>query len=86
MFATCSDLKDLYEKVVPQLSCFQTSMEQFSKEHKQFEEMVKRYDEVIAQKANKLSIIETEKKCYEKFARKDAVSDNKKDHEERLGS
>lgn len=46
--------------------------------------MLVRYDEIIAQKANKLSLIETEKKCYDKFARKDAVAGNKKAQDGRL--
>ena len=39
--------------------------------------MIRRYDEVISQKATKLSLIEVEKKAYHKFARKDDVFDIK---------
>ena len=48
--------------------------------------MIRRYDEVISQKATKLSLIEVEKKAYHKFARKDDVFDIKQEHESRLDS
>ena len=47
-------------------------MQVFEKEHKQFAAMLKRYDEVLSQKANKTSLIALEKKLYEKYARKEA--------------
>ena len=37
--------------------------------------MIKRYDEVIAQKANKTHVIDVEKKAYEKYAKKDATKE-----------
>lgn len=52
----------------------------FEKGHKQFEEMLVRYDEVLAQKANKMSIIDVEKKCYDKFARRDDMLEQKEDY------
>ena len=39
-FATTSDLKTLYEKVIPQLSVFECSMQGFEKGHLQFQEMI----------------------------------------------
>lgn len=48
--------------------------------------MIKRYDEIIAQKANKTSIIDIEKKAYERYAKKDTLKDLFDDHEERLKS
>ena len=74
-FASYKDLKELYGKVVPPLAEFEKSMQEFTKGHKAFEEMLARYDEIMAQKANKTSLIEVEKKCNEKYAKKDAMSE-----------
>ena len=74
-YSTLRDLKDLYNKVVPQLSEFEKTMCEFEKNHLQFKEMITRYDEVIAQKANKTALIGVEVKCRESFVKKD-------DHEE----
>ena len=46
-------------------------MNGFVDDHRQFEEMIKRYDEVMAQKANKTSLIGIEKKCREEFVKKE---------------
>ena len=43
----------------------------------QSKEILRRYDEVIAQKANKMSIVDIEMKCQEKFARKDEFNESK---------
>ena len=69
-YAQLKDLKELYEKVVPQLAEFEKSMQDFVTDNLQFKQMITRYDEVMAQKANKTSLIGLEKKCKEKFARK----------------
>ena len=44
---------------------------EFKKEHLEYEVMLKRYDEVIMQKASKTSLIGIEVKCAEKFVKKD---------------
>ncbi len=74
-FTTYKDLKELYNKVVPQLSAFEESMASFEKGHSQFSEMLSRYDEVMAQKANKTSLIGVEKKFIDRFAKKEDVQE-----------
>ena len=83
-YATNENLKELYVKVIPQLKAFELSMVEFEKSNSQASEMILRYDEVIAQKASKIQIIDVEKKCYEKFARRDDVMEQKQEHAERL--
>ena len=84
MYATNENLKELYVKVIPQLKAFELSMVEFEKSNSQASEMILRYDEVIAQKASKIQIIDVEKKCYEKFARRDDVMEQKQEHAQRL--
>ena len=48
-------------------------MHDFEKGHLQFKQMISRYDEVMAQKSNKTSLIALEKKCKEKYAKKDEL-------------
>ena len=83
-YATNENLKELYVKVIPQLKAFELSMVEFEKSNSQASEMILRYDEVIAQKASKIQIIDVEKKCYEKFARRDDVMEQKQEHAQRL--
>ena len=52
------DMKDLYNKVIPTLSQFETKMEEMSTGYEQSMEIIRRYDEIIAEKASKTSIFE----------------------------
>ena len=47
-------------------------------------EMIKRYDEVLATKANKTVLVEVEKKMMDRYAKKDHLRDLHADHEERI--
>jgi len=47
-------LKGLYRKVLPPLAKYEDKMNEFSKEHEQSKEIIRRYDEVIADKASKV--------------------------------
>ena len=47
----------------------------FEKGHGQFQSMLSRYDEVMAQKANKTSLIGVEKKLFDRFAKKEDVEE-----------
>ena len=82
-FASLKDLQELYGKVVPQLSIFEGSMQEFEKGHLQFKQMLSRYDEVMAQKSNKTSLLALEKKCKDKFAKKDELEQQQNDFEEK---
>lgn len=45
--------------------------------------MLSRYDEVMAQKSNKTSLLALEKKCKDKFAKKDELEQQQNDFEEK---
>ena len=64
------EMKALYNKVLPKLAQFDKLISKYDKDHKQQKDIIKRYDEVMSQKANKLNLIEIEKKAYEKYAPK----------------
>ncbi len=57
-YAMYQDLKDLYNKVLPPLSTFEAKMDEMSASYEQSKEMIRRYDEVISDKANKTAIKE----------------------------
>lgn len=61
-------------------------MQEFETGHLQFKHMISRYDEVIAQKANKTSLLAIEKKCKDKYARKDDLENQQKEFEEKIDS
>lgn len=52
-FAEYADLKDLYNKCVPELAKFEQKMSDFEAEAKKQELMIARFDEVISAKSNK---------------------------------
>ena len=55
-FALYEDLKDLHKLVVPVVEEFTDRISLFSDEHKQMLEMIRRQDEVLSGKANKMDI------------------------------
>jgi hypothetical protein len=57
-YALYDDLKDLYAKVMPPLAGFDAKMDMMAQGYEQAREMIRRYDEVILDKANKTSIKE----------------------------
>lgn len=68
------DLKDLYSKVLPPLSTFEAKMDEMSASYEQSKEMIRRYDEVLSDKAGKTAI----KEIYEhmrRFIESKAVKD-----------
>ena len=74
-FATYDSLKELYNKIVPQLKAFELLMEEFKTDHRKFEEMLVRYDEIMAQKANKTAVIDVEQKCKQKYVKKESLEE-----------
>jgi vancomycin resistance protein YoaR len=52
------DLKDLYAKVIPPLAGFDEKMDNMAAGYEQSKEMLRRYDEVLTEKANKTAIKE----------------------------
>ena len=57
-YALYQDLKDLYGKVIPPLSAFETKMNEMCSGYEQSREMIRRYDEIISEKANKTAVKE----------------------------
>ena len=57
-YALYQDLKDLYGKVLPPLSTFEAKMEEMSASYEQSKEMIRRYDEIMSEKASKTAIKE----------------------------
>ena len=57
-YAAYTDLKDLYSKVMPQLKSFEQTIVEVTRKQEQSTEMIRRYDEVITTKANKVVITE----------------------------
>lgn len=52
-YAEYTDLKDLYNKVVPDISRFEDSLIDLSREANKTQEIVRRFDEVLSEKASK---------------------------------
>jgi hypothetical protein len=57
-YALYQDLKDLYAKVLPPLSTFESKMTEMSLGYEQSKEIIIRYDEILSEKANKTAIKE----------------------------
>jgi hypothetical protein len=57
-YALYQDLRDLYAKVLPPLSTFEAKMDAMQVGYDQSKEMIRRYDEIISDKANKTAIKE----------------------------
>ena len=55
-YALYADLKDLYAKVIPPLAGFDQKMDMMAQGYEQSKEMIRRYDEVLNEKANKIAI------------------------------
>lgn len=73
-YALYQDLKDLYSKVLPPLSGFECKMEEMSASYEQSKEMIRRYDEVMSEKASKTAI----KEIYEvmrNYARQERIKE-----------
>ena len=57
-YALYQDLKDLYGKVLSPLATFEAKMEEMGDSYEQSKEMIRRYDEVMSDKASKTAIKE----------------------------
>ena len=69
-YSTLKELKGLYNKVMPQLQNFEEVLQEYQGDHQQFKKMLARYDEILATKSNKTSLLELEHKVNSKFANK----------------
>eukprot|EP00347_Sterkiella_histriomuscorum_P012456 403368505 len=55
-YAEYSDLKDLYQKVLPELSKFEDKVQELTTDCEKVSEIVRRFDEVLSEKASKQNI------------------------------
>jgi hypothetical protein len=62
-YSSYDDLKDLYNKVMPTLKNYEQKMMVMGNEYEQSKEMIRRYDEILSEKANKMAIIEVYEHC-----------------------
>ena len=57
-FALNTDLKELYDKVVPPVALVETQVHNMSQSVSKFKKIVARYDELLSQKASKQDVNE----------------------------
>ena len=55
-FAEYEDLRDLYKKCIPEISKFELKIMEFQKDIDKYTLVIKNFDEIILQKADKTSI------------------------------
>eukprot|EP00347_Sterkiella_histriomuscorum_P015229 403357819 len=77
-YAEYGDLKDLYNKVLPEVSRFEDSLLDLSKEAAKTQEIVRRFDEVMSDKASKQNFREIQLKL-EKYVLTETLLDYKSD-------
>ena len=66
-------MKDLYNRVLPPLKRVEERVLLMSSEHEQNKEMIRRYDEVLAQKANKAALRELKEDADKTYAKMESV-------------
>ena len=69
-YCSYKDLKLLYKKVVPAVKGFEANLVEFGKDMEQTKEIVKRFDEVILEKASKISLEAVDQK-FELYVKKE---------------
>ncbi|CDW74827.1 UNKNOWN [Stylonychia lemnae] len=78
-YAEYNDLKELYNKVVPEVQKFEESLLDLNRECRKTQEIVRRFDEVILDKASKQNIRELYKKL-DDYVERDLFIDYKADN------
>jgi len=61
-YASFSDLRSLYNKVVPEIQKFESKLLEISKDQVKLEQIVTRFDEVLSEKVSKLNLHEVKEK------------------------
>ena len=69
-FASYKHLESFKKEVQPLVTKCNKDNEKFCFEHQQMREMIRRFDECISEKANKMSLMELEQKIGENFLHK----------------
>ena len=64
---TLQHFRSLESKILPIVDKVKESQDAFSYEHGQMQEMIRRFDELLANKVNKISLIELEHRIGENF-------------------
>jgi len=52
-YAQISDFKELYKKVVPEIKKFEDRLQGFAADQFKMEQMIRRFDEVVSEKASR---------------------------------
>lgn len=66
-FARFSDLTKFQEELRPVMNDCRTDLTLYATEHAQMKEMIRRFDECLAEKANKMTLVELEKRIQDNF-------------------
>ena len=66
-YAKLTDLKALKDEITPLVTTCRHSLDLFTTEHAQMKEMIRRFDECLSEKANKMSLIELEHRINDNF-------------------
>eukprot|EP00347_Sterkiella_histriomuscorum_P007561 403348445 len=83
-YCSYQDLKDLYNKVMPPLSSFESKMMEMSRDYDQSKEMIRRYDEVLLEKANKMAIKEVYETMAANYVKNKPYDESYSEHEQKL--
>ena len=59
-YAEYNDLKDLYQKVIPQVSRFEDTLMDLEREMRKTQEIIRRFDEIVSEKSSKHDFRELE--------------------------
>jgi len=57
-FALYDDYKGLYNKVVPPIKGVENKIDEFTKEHNQMKEIIRKFDEIITTKAQRTEVFQ----------------------------
>lgn len=75
-YAEYTDLRDLYSKVLPQISKFEDKLLDLSREQAKVTEIIRRFDEIMSDKASKQNIRELTDK-FDYYVRRESLIDYK---------
>lgn len=74
-FAEFEDLKDLYQRVIPEISRFEGKIIDFNQQTEKLNEIVRQFDENLMSKSDKMYIMQLQTENERRFASKDVMND-----------
>lgn len=69
-FATQSSVRELKKEIVPEVRAFERKLLDFSQQNEQMKEMIRRFDEIVSDKASKSQLTELEYQIDQAFVKK----------------